>query len=180
MRWIVDIDEAKALGVAAVPLEIIGQRPVEEAADVGAFAAFAKRKQITVQKINSVGIVYLPVEIDPVIAAQAAFRYIKRKLIAFVEKGVAILHDLRCDRPLEGGAGEAPRARQIDRPPVCTGCDLAAVIRIDADEVRHGVYCVPFFLGDGLYAGAKRPRRHRDTPGFPGWSTALPTGSAAR
>ena len=137
---------------------------MEETADVGAFAAFAKRKQITVQKINPVGIVNLPVEIDPVIAAQATLRYVKRELIAFVEKGVAILHDLRCDRPLEGGAGETPLARQIDRPSVCTGRDLTAVIRIDTDEVRHGVYCVSFFLGDSLYAGAKRSRRHSDTP----------------
>ena len=114
LRRIVDIDQTKALCIAAVPLKIIGQRPVEKAADVGAFAAFAKRKQVTVQKIDSVGVVYLPVEIDPVIAAQAAFRYVKRKLIALVEKGVAILHDLRCDRPLEGGAGETPRARKID------------------------------------------------------------------
>ena len=78
LRRIVDIDQTKALCIAAVPLKIIGQRPVEKAADVGAFAAFAKCKQVTVQKIDSVGVVYLPAEIDPVIAAQTTFRYVKR------------------------------------------------------------------------------------------------------
>ena len=34
LRRIVDVDQAEALGIAAVPLKIVGQRPVEKAADV--------------------------------------------------------------------------------------------------------------------------------------------------
>ena len=61
LRWIVDVNKAEALGVAAVPLEIIGQRPVEKAADIGALAAVSEREKIAVQKIDTVCVVYLPI-----------------------------------------------------------------------------------------------------------------------
>ena len=61
LRWIVDVNKAEALGVAAVPLEIIGQRPVEKAADIGSLGTFLQRKKVPVQKIDAVGVVDLPI-----------------------------------------------------------------------------------------------------------------------
>ena len=55
-----------------------------------------------------------------------------------------MLHDLRRDGPLERRAGKALRPRQIDWCTIRPGGDLAAVIRIDADEIRDSVHRVPF------------------------------------
>ena len=44
LRRIVDVDQAEALCIAAVPLKIVGQRPVEKAADVCPFTSSVKRK----------------------------------------------------------------------------------------------------------------------------------------
>ena len=88
LRRIVDVDQAEALGIAAVPLKIVGQRPVEKAADVGPFTSSAKRKQIAVQKIDPVRVVDLPVQEDVVITAQPALRHVERQPVAVKEKGV--------------------------------------------------------------------------------------------
>ena len=88
MRRIVDIDQAEALGIAAVPLKIVGQRPVEKAADVCPFTSSVKRKKIAVQKIDPIRVVDLPVQEYVVVAAQSALRHIERQPVAFIEERI--------------------------------------------------------------------------------------------
>ena len=71
---IINVDEPKAFAIAVAPLEIVGQRPVEISPDVHApFHSLPKTGKIPRQEVDPVGIVDLPVQIDPVIAAQAVF-----------------------------------------------------------------------------------------------------------
>ena len=91
LRWIIDIDQAEALGIAAVPLEIIGQRPVKKATDVGMFAPSAEREQIAMKEIDPIHVVNCPVKVDMVITAQSALRHVERQPVAVKEKGITML-----------------------------------------------------------------------------------------
>ena len=68
-------DQTKAFAVAAVPLVVVRQGPVEVAPDLrAALAAAPETQKIAVQEVNAVGVVDLTVQTDNVVAAQAVFR----------------------------------------------------------------------------------------------------------
>ena len=65
LAGIVHIDQPEALSIATVPLEVIRQRPVEEAPHIGAFQPFPQFPQIPVQ------------EIKPALAVQMIFSFVE-------------------------------------------------------------------------------------------------------
>lgn len=72
---VVNIDQAEAVAVTAVPLKVVRQSPVEIAPDIrSTLHRAAQTAQVPGKEINPVGIVDLSVQIDPVVAAQTVFR----------------------------------------------------------------------------------------------------------
>lgn len=105
---VVHIHQPEPVGIAAVPLEIIQQRPVEIASDVGTgLDSLGQASEIPGQKIDAVRVVNGSVQKKLVVAAEAVFCDVPRQAIAFMEKPRAVVQYLRSHGPFQGGPGEA-------------------------------------------------------------------------
>ena len=93
MGLVVNVNQAKALAVAAGPFKVVHQRPVEVAANVGAgFDRLSKLRKVGADKVDALDVVALSVGTQVVGAAYAVLRDEDWLFVAFPNKLEKVVH----------------------------------------------------------------------------------------
>src|SRR4051794_5863469 len=89
-RLEIDVDQPESLAIAAMPFEVVHQRPMEITSDVNAVLQGAmEHEEVPTDVIDSLRIVTFSVQRDPITVAQAVLGDYDRKLVALEKKARA-------------------------------------------------------------------------------------------
>ena len=131
---------SETLAVAESPFKIIHKRPLEISAYIRALLrCLTQRKNISVQKIDSVRIMHLSVKRYRIMTGHSVFGYVYRQLIAFVKEFCRPFNSSRRNGPAVCRARKTLVAAYLFIP-VLSCLKLTSVINILTIEIKRLTY----------------------------------------
>ena len=147
--FVIDVDDAEAVGIALCPLEIIHKGPEEIAADICALGCRSfQREQIAVEKINAVWVVDLAVQRNRVVRGHSVFGNEEGLSVTLAEKFGCPIQAFGRNGPLDRGLCRADLAASGHIAALSVGNDGTAVINVLRVEVDGLTDELHILLGD--------------------------------
>ena len=104
----VHVNQTEPVAVAAVPLEIVRQRPVEESTDIrAALQCLIQAGQIAGKEVDAVQVMHIAVQLNLIVAAEAVFCDVHGFSVALIEVAHTEIQHLRGYRPFQRCTGIA-------------------------------------------------------------------------